>query len=348
MAWEIDKREPPHTLTFVGACTFAVEPNQLLAKIPLRGDELVLLAGTIVQGIGNHTSDYDLYVVGEERPSAELRTPRRGDIVSDGKLNYMLDALTPEGPTFDVDFFTFADVDRFAEALHRADQNARRSLYPFGNALMGEPEDFINSLRTAVPLRHPERLAALRARFPAGQFAWVKFRELANSFGQFEDVIGAWQARDFASCQHMLRDLVISQTIALGQLLESRSFKRKWFAQILRDVSQKEPQLANHVRSWLSRAGGVGNSPGVITSGLDLLGDIFRAIRARLDRIRSPLGGVDYRRLLASEAAFTGLGSIAERRAHEYYSRLFLNEGLSLPALLEARSLADFRKRATH
>lgn len=51
--------------------------NDLKAKFHMGPKDGVVIAGTIVEGIGNHLSDFDVYVLCEERPKLQNINPKR-------------------------------------------------------------------------------------------------------------------------------------------------------------------------------------------------------------------------------------------------------------------------------
>ena len=331
-------------LSFEGVGSFSIDPDKLLARLPLKGNELVLLTGTIVQGIGNATSDYDLYVISDERPLANTGTRHPDDLIVDGRLSYVVGSLTPDGPSFDADFLTFDDVGDIAEAFRAAYFESIRHLRPPQTHLTGEPEDFVNSLRYAIPILNTERMAQIVTHFaPIERLDFIKYHELSATHSQFEDVIGAWQVGDHPTCLHILGDLIVTQVIALGQLVGAPSFKRKWLIHILKVIAVKHRDLAGRIDRWLATGLSIQGSGHLIESGVALLEDILQCGRRHLQESTHPFAPDDVRKIGMSTTKLTDCISTLRRLC--FFARAYGGVGPTLLQLLEYRTVAELPSR---
>jgi len=146
------------------------EASRLLALEKLAEDAedlCVFVSGSLVEGLGNSTSDIDLYVIGDRRPV--------GPAVIQKKNTFCISKHEYGERRVDVEFWSRTGASELASKLARID--VERDL----DAFECEAVDFIHRLKVGLPLGNEAPLEAWRARFDFSRLVqYQKYRARLN------------------------------------------------------------------------------------------------------------------------------------------------------------------------
>lgn len=198
------------------------------AEAPLRADQLGLspvtafISGSLVEGLGNATSDIDVYVVvpamPEDLPSLESRevAQRRADFL----------------------YVTQSQLLELASAVRDVSQLHQRGPLSDGAA------ELCHRILVGQPLQNAAAFAALRAQFDP---RCVQMQLLNKMLGlidiSLEDVWGMVDAGDLDCACFLARDVAHEAAIAFLLSIGETNIKMKWTAKLMR-LRASEPRFS--------------------------------------------------------------------------------------------------------
>ena len=271
-------------LHFDGVDHFAIDVDEVLGRLPLAGNELVLLTGSIVEGVGNAMSDCDVFVIGSALPSiGAVGRYEDAILAAPGRLRYFRDFLPSSQKPIDVDFYAFDEIDAIMERVDHCHHEALRPTPTFRTLLPVETDDVVHALSVAVavanPKLFPERFAHTRQ-----QFNFIKYRNSVRSYDEFADIVGAWKSADYNTALHNCREYIMTQAAGLSHLCGNTNYKRKWFMCNVRSLAKQEAELSRLLLEWLhaDRTTTQAKREGVL-AGCEMMEVMFRAATALLN-----------------------------------------------------------------
>ncbi len=200
-----------------------IDPAELLAleKLAERKEDLaVFVSGSLVEGLGNETSDIDLYVIGAVRPI--------GDRVISKKSFICISKHEIAGRRVDVEFWEPKPVNELAELL--ASVVVDRDL----DAFECEELDFMHRVKHGLPLIGDANFARWQQRFDQKKLVrYTRYRAEVNVRDVLEDLEGMLADRDLEvamlRCQDLLGDVCEFSLRSIGET----NPKRKWSIKLL-------------------------------------------------------------------------------------------------------------------
>jgi hypothetical protein len=255
-----------------------------LRRLPLRGDEVVLISGSIVEGIGTSTSDYDLVVVGPELPATAPADALLVERSVGGFIKYYQAVMHCNRNTFGVDFYTVPDIHEIGQIIddtYAAAVNCGRSM-PF--TLPQYIDELVHKLSVAEALTNSSKKLILNV-IDYKKYNFIKYRASISSFDGFLDIVGAWQSNRYETCLHNIRELLMSLAMGLCHLDGNTNFKRKWLIENIRRLDKSDADLSLSLIRWFhaDRSNAKTMQDG-IGEACDLADTIFNKCKFRLER----------------------------------------------------------------
>jgi hypothetical protein len=214
--------------------------SQLLAleQLPERSEDLcIFLSGSLVEGLGNGSSDIDLYVIGEASPS--------GPIVIRKKNAFCISKHDYGGRRVDIEFWSASGADALAQKL--ASIVADRDL----DAFECEAVDFMHRLKVGLPLSAEQTLLAWQRRFDFPKLlSYQKVRARINMEDILEDVAGMLERADLDTALIRSRDLVDESVIYCLRGLGESNPKTKWRIRLLQKHLQNRLARIVYEQYW--------------------------------------------------------------------------------------------------
>jgi predicted nucleotidyltransferase len=197
--------------------------GQLLAleRLPQDSSDLcIFLSGSLVEGLGNNTSDIDLYVIGEARPS--------GPLVIRKKNAFCISKHVYGERRVDVEFWSLAGATELADKLDHIVVD--RDL----DAFECEAVDFMHRLKVGLPLSAQKTFEHWKTRFNFPKLLqYQKARARLNLEDMLEDVAGMLARPDLESAFIRSRDLLDEMVIYSLRSLGESNPKMKWRMRLL-------------------------------------------------------------------------------------------------------------------
>jgi hypothetical protein len=263
-----------------------VDSQQLVKRSRANDRHVVILSGTLLEGIGNSYSDLDLYVIGEQLPTKAPGEPVSLVVREDGRVRRINERLNEsDGTLLDVQHYTFRELDTLARSLHTLYMESRQSSRRFRKSLHHEDEDLIHKLLTGVVLQDGPTVFDPRKTFDSSMFCFLKYRNEAGGYAEFRDLVGSWTSEDLDSCLFNVRGYLIAQVSAMMFLAGGSNPRPKWFIRKLASMGQEYSELRDRIMAWMY---GAYNSPAqkrtAIEEACDLIDSAFSHHRRLLDK----------------------------------------------------------------
>jgi hypothetical protein len=245
---------------FGGASGFDLD--YLLGKTPHSKDDAIIVSGSIVEGNGNSQSDLDVYVIGERRPNmADVDTSKHhwvytgddaGTITSsekEGLLHQIFDYIEPGNLAWDVEYWTFDDVQKLFEDLNRAftdllGHGYRSITFGYKNA------GFLHRLRHGLVVCDHPTAAKLRAELPHDKLCYVLYRQYSSGYPWIRDIRGAWLAENYDLALYSVREHLFDQMFAITFLEGLSNPNMKWIFHKVENMSKGSSAVCSSFRAF--------------------------------------------------------------------------------------------------
>lgn len=232
-----------------------VRSDELLNRSRATSEDVVVLSGTLLEGIGNLYSDLDLYVIGDELPVVAPDGQVMQVIREDGRIrriNEILESTT--NVVLDVQYYTFHELATLARSLNELYAESRRGTRIFRKTLHPDDEDLIHKLLTGVTLQDGTGCFSARGTFDAEKFCFLKYRNEVAGYAEFRDLVGSWTDGDLDSCLYNIRSYLVSQVSGLMFLAGSTNPRPKWFVRRLTCLGEEYVEFRGRVMAWMQGA----------------------------------------------------------------------------------------------
>lgn len=180
--------------------TLSAAALRVVERFPATQVHAAWVSGSLVEGLGNPSSDVDIFVAQlGETPSSVCVTRQAQD---HGILAFV------EGDIrYDVEFWSTTDIEKLAAKLDELpiDDPARNNLH----FLSYWETEFVNRLLVGVPIVHEARVEALRDRFDASRFArFLMDTAVRRADDAFDDAVGMLGAAQLRAAALRVRDAI--------------------------------------------------------------------------------------------------------------------------------------------
>jgi hypothetical protein len=217
--------------------------------------DVVILSGTLLEGIGNLYSDLDLYIISEELPSKGPDGLSMQVVREDGRVrrvNEILDGVADI--VLDVQYYTFRELATLARSLKELYCESKRDTRIFRKMLHSDDEDLIHKLLTGTSLQDPTGRFNTREIFDAGEFCFLKYRNEVGGYAEFRDLVGSWTDGDLDSCLYNIRTYLVSQVSGMMFLAGNTNPRPKWFVRRLASLGEEYCELRERIMAWMQSA----------------------------------------------------------------------------------------------
>lgn len=228
---------------------------ELLSRSRATTEDVVVLSGTLLEGIGNLYSDLDLYVIGNELPAVRDDIPATLVVREDGRIRRVNEIL--EGTVnivLDVQYYTFRELATLARSLNELYSESRQSTRMFRKTLHPDDEDLIHKLLTGMVLQDGTSCFNACETFDSGKFCFLKYRNEVGGYAEFRDLIGSWTDGDLDSCLYNIRSYLISQICGVMFLAGSTNPRPKWFLRRLTSLGEEYCEFRSRIITWMHTA----------------------------------------------------------------------------------------------
>lgn len=228
-----------------------ISSSEVLSRAAAKPTDIVILSGTLVEGIGNRHSDVDVYVIGQEQPTVEEIGKRNfTGVTGDGRVGQVYDYLDDGGFGFDVEYFTHDDIAGIKQKIDALYRRAMSSTKILRTRLERAEDDAIHKLHVGTVIQGQEAFDAL---FPPSVFekcCFVMYRNRTGGYPEVKDIMGAWVTGDLDTCLLVTQQYLTEQASGLFHLYGCSNTKPKWFLSNLKRLPEELSDLKRRIRHW--------------------------------------------------------------------------------------------------
>ncbi|MGC4392646.1 MULTISPECIES: hypothetical protein [unclassified Agrobacterium] len=273
----------PSTFSFLNG-HLRIDRDEILARCrPAEGD-IVVLSGTLVEGIGNKHSDIDVYVICDELPPVRHTGDHSFFIEQNGGLRTFVDYIREDGVAFDVEYYTRAEVEAMKDDVLALYQLARRGTKTLRKKLPLSSEDALHKMQVGITVTGSSEFVQL---FPTDfweKLSFVQYRNRTGGYPEFKDLMGTWGSGDFDTSLLVCTMFLMDQAAGLCHLAGSTNAKPKWVMQNLKRLPEPLRPLGQEVIAWYGSAGSaISDRKAAVLAACELMTKIYEANTALLN-----------------------------------------------------------------
>lgn len=224
----------------------AIDPGFIGLHTYATPRDVVLVSGTLIEGIGNKFSDIDVYVLCERRPKVRdihpdrhMRTLTVGRQIVDADYAaqaahaeeevLIIQAETPRDCVkLDVEFKTFREVAALADQVRSIFDYARCHLLLLTVQMPERDKMFLHRLHFCRVLQGEATYRQIVNTIHYDRYTYLLYRWIGADYSIFLDIIGAAAAGEWLRALEMARSNALQQTLAYLHLVGLSNFDPKW------------------------------------------------------------------------------------------------------------------------
>lgn len=323
-------------LTVLDGKVFIPEKT-LLSGVVARPGDLVIVSGTLVEGVGNEFSDIDIHVLCKERPKPSdfslqdhhrLLTVGRSIVRCNSEEDEVFLVHSPVPGTaikIDVEYDTLETIERIERTINELFDYASQNLVLLTKEMSERDQLLFHRIETGKIWSGSSAFRidpVLREKL-----RYLLYRWQASDFMMLLDCVGAARKSEWLRAVDIARECLMQQSAAFVALLGGLNTRRKWVSTYLRALgSASHPHIvAEFMRLY---PGAPAPSDRVceryvvdVLDFIDRLYDEGRQLLAGFDLI--PLGE-EADRLLANDRDHSALESMYSEMEYEYRRRAYV------------------------
>jgi hypothetical protein len=259
----------------------------ILQRTPHESDDVVLVSGSLIEGMGNIHSDLDVYVICDSPPSATTLSGVHNYVdTQNNKVEFIYDYLTPDGLAFHVQYLSFGELDNLAVTLNDEFQSSlsttkiKRTFLGQSLVVRNPYADFVHRAFHAIPILNAPKWHDVRSRFDADHICYLLYRTAAGGFPEFKDIWGTWLSRDYETSYRAVSEYACEQIRGLTHLCGNTNPKRKWLFYYLNALPYELKPLARRLRElFFKGCASHDDQARAVLHFLDLIDDVWLAYR---------------------------------------------------------------------
>ncbi len=277
----------------------------VLEKIHLADDDILMLSGSLVDGSGTPSSDFDFSVIAREKDERFDRRsfPRDRHMryyTSGDRVRASFDYLPSSLLGVDVEYWTVQEITDMlaahAELYTHLSTRARKS-----SSFAASAVDFrlLSRITYGVALTHAGDFKRLRQHVRPGEICYTAFRTAVGSYPDFRDLAGMWAQGDYDTALITARKLGADTVRGLTHAYGNTNRNPKYILRFLDRLPSSADGLKSEFRTLYTH--GVASPADAVLSWLDLVDAAFAEIRRVRDTTGSFVSGSDFLNVLKGE-----------------------------------------------
>lgn len=301
-----------------------IDVGEIRERAKATPGSLVVLSGTLIEGIGNSHSDLDVYCFSDVLPEAAAFGEHNYLGVEEGSVRQFYDYLTTDGLGFDVEYYTWDEFHQITSRLTELHQESLSKTKLLRATLSREEEDLIHKFIIGVVIDGESDLHARHAKHMKPQFCFLKYRNHCGGYPEFKDILGAYTAEDWDTCLHLTREYLIDHAMALTFMTEDSNAKKKWIMRKLARLPGATSTLGDRIRTWLVE--GASTDDGKrrrVHAAIELVDEVFREIASRLGQLNGSYDLDEARRLTEAEYRLETFHDVQTEKEFDHRRRQF-------------------------
>ncbi|MET7641175.1 hypothetical protein [Streptomyces sp. NPDC005438] len=324
----------------------------VLAQIHLVDSDVLMLSGSLVDGSGTPSSDFDFSVIARSRDDRfhrdtfprerHMRYYTSGDRVR-ASFDYLPDSLLG----VDVEYWTADEVvDMIANHSRLYRQLRARARKSSSFAASSVDFRLLSRLTYGVPLTNAPDFGKITEALRPEEVAYTAYRTCVGSYPDFRDLVGMWAQGDHQAALSAARKLGIDTFRGLTHVYGNTNRNPKYLSRFLSRLPEPLAELTGRFDRLVTYGpSGPEDMPDTVLEWLDVIDGAFAEIRRARDDAAAFVNRREFLALLAGELHQT-MDWNAEI-ANEYCFRAREAEE-DVPSLRELLAAMTGRQSVTH
>ena len=224
---------------------------QILSDIHVEPGDIVVLGGTLIEGIGNPLSDLDLYVLTPERRKfGAIKDHNHAfyhrpgfDLCDDDDDEVFLTMNYYEGSIHvDVEYWSFEELEEIVDKMNRFYQGLlTHTDCCYETPANAQISNMLHRLFTGIVIYGDGTYLenVLSAQFRQS-YCYILYRYFANFYWRFRDIVGAHCIEDYLFGTVLVKNLLLREVRAFNHLRGISNMTEKWYLTYMQQVAAKE------------------------------------------------------------------------------------------------------------
>ncbi|MNM55544.1 hypothetical protein D3C81_666840 [compost metagenome] len=218
--------------------TATISKNYLRGRVQLAEGSVLIVSGTLIEGIGTAHSDIDCIVFCDQRPKANDIEANEHALVTDINYHFLTsnedvhnttDFFGEKGLHIDTDYITFNEVSDIITKIETAfDEISSDQRFLYSPVLLERENNVVHRSLTGHALANEPRFRELKNQIPRDKYIYVAHRERLPVFYAFQDVQGCWQSGNLWMGCEITRDMMLKTTMSFTYLTGITNKHPKW------------------------------------------------------------------------------------------------------------------------
>jgi hypothetical protein len=219
-----------------GAVT--IPKSYLKDRVYLDKSSILIVSGTLIEGIGTAHSDIDCIVLCDERPKANDVEASDHALVTDINYHFLskndevhntTDFYGDSGLHIDTDYIKFSELHHVISKIEVAfDDIISDQRFLYSPVLLERENNVIHRSLTGYALVNTEKFESLKLLIPREKHLYVVHREKLPVFYAFQDVQGCWQSGNLWMGCEITREMMLKTTMSFTYLTGITNKHHKW------------------------------------------------------------------------------------------------------------------------
>ncbi|MGW6455472.1 hypothetical protein ACWF94_05995 [Streptomyces sp. NPDC055078] len=284
------------------------DEEAVLAKIHLVDSDILILSGSLVDGSGTPSSDFDFCVIAQSKDDRFHRDtfPRESHMryyTSGDRVKASFDYLPCSLLGVDVEYWTVQEISSMLAShaqLYAHTRNRARKSSGFAASAV----DFrvLSRLTYGVPLTNAAGFARITGDLRIGEITYTAFRTAVGSYPDFRDLAGMWAQGDYDAALTAARKLGVDTFRGLTHVYGNTNRNPKYLGRFLARLPERLSGLCARFRrlNTFGAADGA-DTPDAVLEWLDIIDLAFAEIRRVRDGVDAFVSRREFIDLLKSE-----------------------------------------------
>jgi hypothetical protein len=233
-----------------------VDVPDLITRVKAFETDVVVAAGTLVEGYGNAQSDVDVYIIYDGvkyveaadlernhfvRTAAGSWMPQPGD-----ELGEIFHYLGTSGVAIQANYLLASKISQFAEEIRERYEWSCANMEDMHTIDYNMPYGNVGSkLLNGVTLQGAERFEQLFPRRLRLPYCYLAFRHNLPTYDDMKDIAGNWVAGRLDDCVRLMEGTRDRTAMALCHLRLLTNQNQKWLSHLLHSLPEDDEDLVS-------------------------------------------------------------------------------------------------------
>lgn len=324
-----------------------ISKNDFLNHAGADENSTVLVCGTLVSGIGNVQSDFDIHVFCEQRPLITKEHFSKHDWICDDEGKWVEETTFTEGQrlkstwdfwdkletSIDIKFWTYSEIEELCAEYKTKCDAAKLNLgfmrkTDFLQYGIGDGTAFAK-IFSGICIQNEERFKALTRIFELEDYCYLAYRYHVPLYDDFRDIVGAWRSNDLEAAVVFARIYFELTCWSFSHVFGDPNTNRKWISSMTKYWNAPYLEFGEDFRKiYFSRVDTDDAKKRFITEAITWSDKAFSLLITEMKK-RPKYHNLDDMEVFLKQKILHGGGKSTELQSKvewDWYKRLFSND----------------------